>query len=470
MAERKVRVAVIGAGSAGLTAFMEAQKVTDDIVLINGGAHGTTCARVGCMPSKVLLQTAHDYHHRHMFEEFGITGAEKLKLDFPAVMSHVRGFRDRFVRGILKMVEEIGDNIIEGYATFAEPNSLVVGDMVIKADSIVIAAGSRPFVPDAWNNKGNEVLTSDTIFELTERPETLGVIGAGPVGLELGQAMARLGCEVTLIDSLTSVGGLTDPVLIEAAIRIFGEEMNIEQGRVAEVSPASGGINVAFGKNNVQVERILAAMGRKPNIETLGLENLGVPLNDRGLPGADSSTMQVGELPVFIAGDVNGDRPILHEAIDEGVIAGYNAVRKEAHCFRRRVPLGIVFTEPNIAFVGKRYKDVQDVPHIIGEAEFASQGRALIAGKDKGLIRIYAESKRGILLGAEMVAPVGEHLTHLLSLAIQNSLTVFEMLHMPFYHPVVEEILADALRNLASKVENPSRELELPPCDETLVK
>jgi dihydrolipoamide dehydrogenase len=95
--DRKVRVAVIGAGSAGLSAYLEAQKVTDDIVLINGGAYGTTCARVGCMPSKVLLQTAHDYHHRHMFKDFGINGAEKLELDFPAVMSHMRSFRDRFV-------------------------------------------------------------------------------------------------------------------------------------------------------------------------------------------------------------------------------------------------------------------------------------------------------------------------------------------------------------------------------------
>lgn len=470
MADRKARVAVIGAGSAGLSAYLEAKKVSDDIVLINGGAYGTTCARVGCMPSKVLLQTAHDYHHSHMFKDFGINGSEKLELDFPAVMNHVRGFRDRFVRGILKMIEKIGENNIEGYAAFVGPDSLVVGDKVIDANSIVIAVGSRPFVPGAWNNQENKVLTSDTIFELTERPESIGVIGAGPVGLELGQAMARLGCKVTLIDDLTSVGVLTDPVLIEAATKIFGEEMNIEQGRVDGISPAEGGLNVAVGENSLKVERVLAAMGRKPNIENLGLENLGVPLNGRGLPEADSSTMQVGELPVFIAGDVNGDRPILHEAIDEGIIAGYNAVRKELHCFRRRVPLGIVFTEPNIAFVGKRYKDVKDISHIIGEAEFASQGRALIAGKDKGSIRIYAESKSGTLLGAEMVAPVGEHLAHLLSLAIQNSLTVFEMLHMPFYHPVVEEILADALRNLASKVECPARELELPPCDETLVK
>jgi dihydrolipoamide dehydrogenase len=470
MADRKVRVAVIGAGSAGLSAYLEAKKVTDDIVLINGGDYGTTCARVGCMPSKVLLQTAHDYHHRHMFEAFGINGAEKLELDFPAVMSHVRGFRDRFVRGILKMVEKIGENNIEGYASFSGPDSLAVGDMAIKADRIVLAAGSRPFVPDTWNNPENEVLTSDSIFELTERPESLAVIGAGPVGLELGQAMARLGCKVTLIDSLTSVGGLTDPGVIDAAIKIFSEEIDIERGRVAEVSPTAGGINVAIGENSVKVERVLAAMGRKPNIETLGLENLGVPLNDRGLPESDYSTMQVGELPVFIAGDVNGDRPILHEAVDEGVIAGYNAVQENVHCFQRRVPLGIVFTEPNIAFVGKRYKDVQDIPLVIGQAEFASQGRALIAGKDKGVVRIYAESKRGTLLGAEMVAPAGEHFAHLLSLAIQHSLTVFEMLHMPFYHPVVEEILADALRDLASKVENPSRELELPPCDETLVK
>jgi dihydrolipoamide dehydrogenase len=211
-------------------------------------------------------------------------------------------------------------------------------------------------------------------------------------------------------------------------------------------------------------------MGRKANVDQLDLEKIGVPLNKQGLPEVDMGTMQVGDLRIFIAGDVNGYRPLLHEAIDEGIVAGYNAVREDVHCFKRRTPLAIVFSEPNIAVVGNTFKDIQHIPHVIGEERFEDQGRALIAGKDKGIIRVYAEAEGGKLLGAEMVAPEGEHLAHLLALALQHSLTVFEMLHMPFYHPVVEEILATALRDLASKVKKPARAMELPPCEELLVK
>ncbi len=470
MKNRKVRVAVIGAGSAGLSAFREASKVTKDVVLINGGPHGTTCARVGCMPSKVLLQVAHDYHRRQILGALGIRGAENLEIDFPEAMRRVRGLRDRFVSGILKRIERIGDNNIEGYAKFLGPDTVVAGDTQIEADAIVIAAGSRPAMPKDWNAYGDKILTSDTIFELTEMPASLGVIGAGPIGLELGQAMSRLGCNVNLFDALPSIGALTDPVVAEAAIAIFRGEMDIELGNPAQISPEADGLKITSGEENTRVDRVLVAVGRKPNIEGLDLEKIGVPLDKQGLPEVDPTTMQVGELPIFIAGDINGHRPLLHEAIDEGIVAGYNAVRRESHCFRRRTPLAIIFSEPNMAMVGQSFREIRDIPHVIGEDRFEDQGRALIAGKDKGIIRVYADADDGTILGAEMVAPDGEHLAHLLALGIQHSLTVFEMLHMPFYHPVVEEILASALRDLASKVRRPSRTLELPPCEETLVK
>ena len=316
MKDRKVKVAVIGAGSAGMSAFREASKLTDDIVIINGGHYGTTCARVGCMPSKLLLQVAHDYHRREVLEDFGIRGGEHLDVDFLGAMERVRSMRDRFVRGILGKVEKIGDKNIEGYAKFLGPNRLAVGDITIEAESIVIATGSRPFVPASWGDISDRILTSDTIFELTERPASLGVIGAGPMGVELGQAMSRLGCRVTVFDGLSSVGGLTDPVVNESAIKIFREEMDVELGHHAQISRQEDELIVSFGDQSIRVDRILATMGRKPNIERLNLQEIGVPLNERGLPEVDPGTMQVGNLRIFMAGDVNADRPLLHEAID----------------------------------------------------------------------------------------------------------------------------------------------------------
>ena len=166
---------------------------------------------------------------------------------------------------------------------------------------------------------------------------------------------------------------------------------------------------------------------------------------------------------MFITGDATRERQLLHEAADEGYIAGYNAVH-EPYCFRRRTPLSIIFSDPNIAVVGKRYQDLfnqQDM--IVGEVNFSQQGRSRIMSKNKGLLRIYAEPETGILLGAEMIAPSGEHLAHLLAWAIQQKMTVSDALQMPFYHPVVEEGMRTALRELSSKMHLSRKEIIL--CD-----
>ncbi len=161
----------------------------------------------------------------------------------------------------------------------------------------------------------------------------------------------------------------------------------------------------------------------------------------------------MGHLPVFIAGDVSGDRPILHEAGDEGRIAGYNAAQGEAAAFRRKVPLFINFCDPNIAIVGARWNDLDPATTAVGQILFAPVGRALIMGKNKGVLRVYGDKASGRLLGAEMIGPKGENLAHLLAWCIEQDLTVGRLLRMPFYHPVIEEALQAALYDLYAKVD-----------------
>ena len=167
-------------------------------------------------------------------------------------------------------------------------------------------------------------------------------------------------------------------------------------------------------------------------------------------------TLQVADLPVFLAGDSNNQAPLLHEAADEGHIAGINATRPDVACFDRRTPLGIVFADPNVAMVGRRFEDLGSSGVLAGEVRFERQGRARAGQHDHGILRVYAERDSGRLLGAEMCAPAGEHMVHLLALAIDRSLTVHELLRMPIYHPVLEEGLRTALRELASQL--PARE------------
>jgi dihydrolipoamide dehydrogenase len=445
-------VAIIGAGTAGLSALKEIKKQTDNYVLINDGPYGTTCARVGCMPSKVLIETSRVYHRRKSYGEFGIHGGELLDVDIPAVLARVRRLRDDFVGGTLATTDALGEKNIAGRARFIEPDTLSVNGRTIRADRIIIATGSRPVVPDAWRTLGDRLLTSDNLFEQTDVPPSIAVIGLGPVGCEMAQALSYLGIRVEAFDLATRVAGLLDPVVNERALRYLAEDFPLHLGAPVDVSAEGDKVVVRAGETIAAVDKVVAALGRRPNVDDLGLERLGVTLDRRGIPPFDSCSMQVDGLPIFIAGDSSNYAPFMHEAADEGHIAGLNAVAKIPARYSRRAPLAIVFTEPNVAMVGRRFSEDSEGSTVTGQADFRNQGRAMAAGINRGLIRIYGDRETGLLLGAEMCAPEGEHLAHLLALAIQKKMTVQDLLGMPYYHPVVEEGLRNALRDLARQL------------------
>jgi dihydrolipoamide dehydrogenase len=445
-------VAIIGAGTAGLTALGEIKKGTDNYVLINEGPYGTTCARVGCMPSKALIEASRAYHKRVLFNEFGFKGADALTADIPAVLAHVRKLRDAFVSGTLKLTDKLGDHNISGHARFISPDTLSVNDRTIQAKKIIIATGSRPVVPEAWRSFGDRLLTTDSLFEQTDLPPTIAVIGMGPVGAEMALALSRLGIKIDAFDLATRIAGLADSLVSDKAIAYLQREFALHLGSPVELSPAENGVRVKADGTEIVVDKFLAALGRRPNIDDIGLENLGVPLDKRGLPPFDPCNMQIADLPVFITGDSSNRSPFMHEAADEGYIAGMNALSAAPVKYARRTPLAIVFSDPEIAMVGQRFSNLQADKIIIGEADFTQQGRAITAGANRGVIRLYADKESGLILGAEMCAPEGEHLAHLLALAIQQKLSVRDLLGMPYYHPVIEEGLRNALRDLAHQL------------------
>ncbi len=452
---RNVEVAIIGAGTSGLTARSEVAKVTDSYVVIDDGPLGTTCARVGCMPSKALIQAANDFHRRKKLGQMGILGGENLSVDLAAVMEHVRGLRDRFVRAVKSPMKNWEERLVRGRAQFIDAHTLEVGGEKISANKIIIATGSRPIVPKPWLAYKDHLIDTNLFFELNELPASMAVIGLGVIGIELGQALHRLGVQVVGVTSGPRIGGLTDPVVQEYVNKKFNEEMNLHfnGAELIGVSP-KGLLQVKADDKIYEVHKALIAVGRKPNVDDMGLEKLGLNLNERGLPEVDVHTMKLKEMPhIFLPGDVNGDRPILHEAADEGIIAGHNAVNEE-QCFKRRIPLGITFSDPNIASVGLHHEELvkRGLPFVTGKVSFEGQGRSIVKLKEQGLMHIYADSKSGEVLGAELQAPDGEHLAHLLAWAVSLKLTVEETLRLPFYHPVVEEGLRTALRDCARQV------------------
>lgn len=451
----RVDVAIVGAGTAGLAALREVRKKTDDFVLINKPPYGTTCARVGCMPSKALIAAANAFYERNNLDRFGIRGAEHLKADIPAVLARVRELRDGFVAGVLKSTEDLGERNIEGEACLDGPNRLKVAGRTIEARQIVLAPGSGAIVPKPWQAFGDRILTTDTFFEETDLPSRVGVIGLGAIGVEMAQAMARLGVEVHGFDGAQHMAGISDEKVAETLHASLRQEFSIHLGVEVDLVDAGDAIEIKWGDSRVEVDKVLVAVGRRPNLQGLGLESLNVPLDDKGMPEVNPQTMRIGDTSVLLAGDANGMRPILHEGADDGHIAGLNATRDTPVQLHRRTPMGITFCMPEVASIGQRASELNLDECLVGEVDFSSQGRARIMQQNCGLLRIYAAPEDGRVLGAEMAAPAAEHLAHLLALAIGRNLTVHDLLRMPFYHPTLEEGFRTALRGIAR---------QLPPC------
>lgn len=446
----QVDTVIVGSGTSGLSALREVRRCTDDFLLVNDGHWGTTCAAVGCMPSKALIEAANAFHRRKALAAFGIRGGEALRADLPAVLRRVRALRDDFVAGPESVREELGERAIAGHARLEGPGRLIVNGEAVEARAIILAPGSRPVVPEPWKTFGDRLLTSDTIFESADLPGRIAVIGLGAVGMELAQALARLGIEVSGFDAVEALAGIDDPVVLAAFRSLLERELDLRLGAEAELEAIGDAIRVTGAGGAVEVDAVLAALGRQPNIEGLGLETLDVALDDRGMPAIDPTTLRIGEFDIFLAGDANGYRPLLHEAADEGHIAARHAARtgdRRPRC--RRAPLGIVFTSPQVARVGPALSELDGTRLVSAQTDFSQQARARMAGEAAGVLRIHADRESGVVVAAELCTPAAEHLAHLLALAIERGLTVPDLLAMPFYHPVLEEGLRGALRALA---------------------
>lgn len=446
---------IIGAGTAGISAYNEAIKYTQNILIINDGPWDTTCARVGCMPSKLLISSANRMYDIQTAEELALK--HNAVIDTSDVMQRVHVLRERFIRATLKGVDQWdSSHKISGKAKFIDPQTIEVNGQSYRAKSFIVAVGSRPNVDKALKQQLKEkYITSNEIFEFSQLPESLAVIGSGIIAIELAQAMQRLGVQTTMFARSQKVGALTSPILQKLAQEQFSKELNIKFKTLPdEVEIQANKIKINFTENNqtksIEVEYVLGATGRQSNIDHLDLDQLNSTFKDiKDLP-IDKETKQLANLPIFIVGDAAPDAPIQHEAAHTGKQVVHNCLNyPNVKPIPALTPLAIVFCHPEMAIVGKSFKQLEDqhVEFIRGFVSYENQGRALVLAKNSGGIEVYIDKNSGKLLGAELFCSQAEHLAHLLAWMIDADQDIHQILKKPFYHPTLEEGLRTAFKH-----------------------
>jgi dihydrolipoamide dehydrogenase len=451
----KCDVAIVGAGSAGLPAYREVVKAGLKPLLIEAGPHGTMCARVGCMPSKLLIAAAEAAASVRHAPGFGVQAAPPV-IDGEAVMARVRRERDRFVGFVVEDVQAMPpEHRLDARVEF-------VRDGVLKSDQgheihasrVVLATGTQPVIPEIYQPLGKLAIVNDDVFDWQTLPSSVLLVGSGVIGVELGLALARLGVRVRVLNRSKSFAHLADAAVRQAALDILGPELNLVQD--AQVSSVrKEGVQAVVGwtvNGGPEVQEsfdyVLLTAGRAPALAGLHLERTGLKLNERGAPVINPDTLQASGQPVFLAGDVTGRHAIQHEASDDGRLAGRNAALwPNVQAGSRRAPMAVVFSNPQIIQVGGGFSQFDPDTMAIGAVDWTRQGRSRVMLRNQGLLHVYMRRSDQRFMGAEMVGPDAEHVAHLLAWALQMQLSVPQMLMLPFYHPTIEEGVRTALRD-----------------------
>lgn len=448
-------IIIIGAGTAGIAAYKEAIKHTQNILIINDGPWDTTCARVGCMPSKVLISSANRMYDIQHAQDVAL--AINAQVDTSNVMSHVRQLRDLFTAATIRDVNSWpNEHKLSGKASFKNKNTIVVNNQEYQAQSFIIAIGSTPTFEQKWKDElADRLITSDQVFELETLPKSIAVIGSGVIAIELAQAIHRLGVNTTVFTRSRKIGSLTSPHLQALAQKTLSDELNLKFEVLPElVQKTENGVNIQFSENdeikNINVEYLLMATGRKSYLNTLHLANISKEFEDIKNLSVDAKTKQLADLPIFITGDALTNTPLQHEAANEGRGAVYNCLNyPQIKNIKTLTPLGIVFSSPEMAISGQSYKQLknQNIDFITGFVSYEKQGRAIVLGKNKGAIEVYIDKKSRKILGAELFLDSAEHIAHLLSWIIHQGVTLDDVLNQAYYHPTLEEGLRTAFKH-----------------------
>ena len=438
---------VIGAGPGGYAAAIRAAQLGLDTACVDKEKRlGGTCLRVGCIPSKALLESSEKYAETLSGLEVHGVGTTGVKLDLQKMMARKEGIVTQLTDGVAGLFKQHGVTRYEGSAQLDGPGRVKVGDQVLEAKNIIIATGSTAATLRGVEMDGDRIGDSTAALAWPEVPQKLVVIGAGYIGLELGSVWARLGAEVTVVEYLKRILPGTDGEIARVALQLFKKQgLTFQLGAEVTGAKVSGDeVTVAIkGQDPVTADRVLVAVGRKPVTEGLGLASVGVELTDRGFIKIDAHHKAAEG--VWAVGDVAGGAMLAHKATAEGVAVAERLTGKAGHFDPALVP-AVCYTDPEIAGVGRTEEQLKEdkVPYKKGVYGFRANGRALALERPDGRVKVLAHAETDRVLGVHIIGPRAGDLIAEATAAMAFGASAEDIGSVCHAHPTLAEVLHEA--------------------------
>lgn len=444
-------VIVIGTGPGGYHAAIRAAQLGRKVLAIEAEAIGGVCLNVGCIPTKALLHAASEIDRADQAAAFGLR-LERSDMDMAQLGRWRDGVRDRLTGGVTQLLESNGVEVRRGNASLAEDGAVRVGDERLTASAIILATGSEPVALPGIVFDGRRVIDSTAALALERgMPDSLLVVGGGAVGLEFASIYNRFGARVTLIENEDQIlPGADAQVVAELQRSLIAQGIDIRLGtRADDIAVDEQGVSGHLTSSadtdgeRFRADRLLAAVGRRPRTQDLGLADAGVDIDAQGFIQVDEH-MQTGVDGIYAVGDC-ADAPLLaHKAMKQGLVAAANAAGQDA-VFDYQVAR-IVYTDPEWAAVGMTEAQANErgIETVTGVFPLAASGRALTLGGAPGLIKLVGDADNDLLLGADIVAPGASELINEITLALEMAATVTDVAATVHAHPTLAEGLMEA--------------------------
>ena len=448
-------LAVIGAGPGGYVAAIRAAQLGQKVAVIEEDRPGGVCLNWGCVPSKALLCGAELVENlRKHGETFGVA-ADGIRLDYAKVVDHSRKSADRLCKGVQALFKKNRIELVKGRGRLAGPTSVEVSgesDRMVEASHILLATGSREWVPAGFEVDGEFLLTSREALVSRRIPERLVVVGAGPVGIEFAYVYAMYGSKVTVVEMVDQMLPGADREVASTLQREFRRKgIEVRLGTSFEAVEKVGGlvrvtVSGDDSSEEIEVDQVLAAIGRRPLSDDLGLEKLGIAVDSRGFVGVDPQ-LRTSAPTVSAIGDLVGGALLAHKASEEGIAAAESlAGLDRAPLDHRRIPF-CIYSQPQVAWIGLTEEEARSEfgdQLRVGRFPFAASGKAVASAHTAGFVKLLAEPESGEIVGAHIVGQGATELIAEVGLAMTLEATTAEVAATCHAHPTLSEALLEA--------------------------